>query len=280
MMNNENDYIVDYPLSNDIIFVETFSNIKPLHSLISAILPNLNFNVDDIELSSTTLHSGIDLKSSELDIHFTISNLIDIDLEMQNQRPRYKMERRLLFYLSQILSRSMEKGDNYLGKDCYVICLLNFELFKNDDKCVRTFTLNSEELKIKGASIITIDLTKMNNCDNIKLKKWIELLNSTNLNSFIGVDEGMSEAVDKIRELNNNEETRLRIDRLKRARLHENTEKLLAREEGRTEGLAEGRAEGEKAKAIAIAKKMKQKNISIEEIIEFTGLTVDEVNNL
>ena len=280
MMNNKNDYIVDYPLSNDIIFVETFSNIKPLHSLISAILPNLNFNVDDIELSSTTLHSGIDLKSSELDIHFTISNLIDIDLEMQNQRPRYKMERRLLFYLSQILSRSMEKGDNYLGKDCYVICLLNFELFKNDDKCVRTFTLNSEELKIKGASIITIDLTKMNNCDNIKLKKWIELLNSTNLNSFIGVDEGMSEAVDKIRELNNNEETRLRIDCLKRARLHENTEKLLAREEGRTEGLAEGRAEGEKAKAIAIAKNLKSMNMLASDIASATGLTVEEINNL
>ena len=176
-MNNKNDYIVDYPLSNDIIFVETFSSIKPLYSLISAILPNIKFAIDDIELSNTTIHNGIDLKSSELDIHFSISNHIDIDLEMQNQKPSYRMERRLLFYLSQILSRSMEKGDNYLGKDCYVICLLNFELFKNDTKCVREFKFSSDELIIEGAKVITIDLTKAQNCDNINLKKWLELLN-------------------------------------------------------------------------------------------------------
>ena len=275
-MNNKNDYIVDYPLSNDIIFVETFSNIKPLYSLISAILPNIKFAIDDIELEPTTMHSGIDLKSSKLDIHFTISNQIDIDLEMQNQKPYYKMENRLLFYLSQILNRSIEKGNDYIGKDCYVICLLNFELFKNDTKCVREFKFSSDELIIEGAKVITIDLTKAQNCDNINLKKWLELINSTDLNSFIGVDEGMSEAVNKIRELNNNEETRLKIDRMKRARLHENTEKLIARQEG----LAEGLAQGEKAKAIAIAKNLKGMNMPVIDISNATGLTVEEIKKL
>ena len=36
----------------------------------------------------------------------------------------------------------------------------------------------------------------------------------------------------------------------------------------------------EKNKAIEVAKKMKQKNIPIEEICEITGLTKEEVQNL
>ena len=82
----------------------------------------------------------------------------------------------------------------------------------------------------------------------------------------------MSEAVNKIRELNNNEETRLKIDRMKRARLHENTEKLIARQEGL--------AEGEKAKAIAIAKNLKGMNMPVIDISNATGLTVEEIKKL
>ena len=49
---------------------------------------------------------------------------------------------------------------------------------------------------------------------------------------------------------------------------------------GRTKGLEEGRAEGESSKAKQIAKKMKAKNMPIEEIVELTGLTKEEVEKL
>ena len=49
-------------------------------------------------------------------------------------------------------------------------------------------------------------------------------------------------------------------------------------EKGKVEGIAEGREEGEKAKAIAIAKTMLAKQISIEMIIECTGLTQEEIS--
>ena len=45
-------------------------------------------------------------------------------------------------------------------------------------------------------------------------------------------------------------------------------------------GRVEGRAEGEKSSRVEIAKKMLLKNKSIEEIIEFTGLTIKEVEAL
>lgn len=42
----------------------------------------------------------------------------------------------------------------------------------------------------------------------------------------------------------------------------------------------EGRKEGHKEKILEIAKKMKSRNIPIEEIIELTGLTKEEMENL
>ena len=45
-------------------------------------------------------------------------------------------------------------------------------------------------------------------------------------------------------------------------------------------GRAEGRAEGEFAKALAVAKNMIKRNRPIDEIIEDTGLTREELENL
>lgn len=52
------------------------------------------------------------------------------------------------------------------------------------------------------------------------------------------------------------------------------------RAEGRAEGIAEGRTEGEKRKAAETARKMKSKKYPIEEIIELTGLTAEEIANI
>lgn len=45
-------------------------------------------------------------------------------------------------------------------------------------------------------------------------------------------------------------------------------------------GFTEGLADGEKKKQIEIAKKMKSKNIPIDEISELTGLSKEEIKKL
>ena len=52
------------------------------------------------------------------------------------------------------------------------------------------------------------------------------------------------------------------------------------KEEGREEGKEEGREEGKRQKQIEIAKKMKLKDKPIEEIIDFTGLSKEDIENL
>ena len=51
-------------------------------------------------------------------------------------------------------------------------------------------------------------------------------------------------------------------------------------EKGLLKGRVEGRTEGEASKALDIAKKMLKRNRPINEIIEDTGLSVDEINEL
>ncbi|NLJ10382.1 MAG: hypothetical protein GX438_08595 [Treponema sp.] len=51
-------------------------------------------------------------------------------------------------------------------------------------------------------------------------------------------------------------------------------------QQGLQQGLQKGLLEGEKRKALATARKLKQKGMSIHEIAELTGLSIDEVQKL
>ena len=53
-----------------------------------------------------------------------------------------------------------------------------------------------------------------------------------------------------------------------------------AKADGRKEGLEEGRAEGLAEGILVVALKMKQKGKSIEEIVELTGLSLEEIEQL
>ena len=52
------------------------------------------------------------------------------------------------------------------------------------------------------------------------------------------------------------------------------------RMEGREEGRAEGREEGIKEGVVRNARRMKEKGLSTEDIMEITGLTLEEVHQL
>jgi predicted transposase/invertase (TIGR01784 family) len=73
----------------------------------------------------------------------------------------------------------------------------------------------------------------------------------------------------------------LQIEGSERFMLKLSEEVLLEeREEGRMEGRVEGRTEGSEEKARAIAKNMLKRNRPIDEIVEDTGLTREEILSL
>ena len=58
------------------------------------------------------------------------------------------------------------------------------------------------------------------------------------------------------------------------------TEKKISWKEGHEEGIEEGIEKGREEKAIIMARRMKAKNYPIDEIIELTDLTEEEINQL
>ena len=264
--------IVDYSAVNNLIFLGTFKNPKVLKGLTEAIL-DTNIKIEDIKLMDPNIYQGIELKSSEFDIRYTLlEKETDIILEMQNKKTKYSMEDRLVYYASQHISQSISKGGSFIYKDCCIIALLNFTLYK-DNQCIREFKLKDEfNNEIKKLKLIIIELTKSKYCHKMKLKKWLELIKTNEPYNLKGDDDCMDEAINYIYELNEDELIRERMRIIKNSERHIQTEK----DAYRIEGLKEGKKEG----ILLVAKKMKAMNMSINDIKEATGLSIEEINNI
>ena len=87
-------------------------------------------------------------------------------------------------------------------------------------------------------------------------------------------------AVCKYKQLTADERIRMIAENEEKAWKDRQAEIKYAKEEGKAEGRAEGRAEGIYNQKIEIAKKMLLKNKNIEEIIDFTDLTKEEIEKL
>ena len=86
----------------------------------------------------------------------------------------------------------------------------------------------------------------------------------------------IEEAMQKLEEIQSDEEMMRIIDLRKKAIWDENQAKYTAREEG----LEEGRKEGRKESKLEVAKKMLEEKMDIEIIEKVTGLSKEEIKKL
>ena len=124
-----------------------------------------------------------------------------------------------------------------------------------------------------------LKVNDFNKWSKVPLEQWIYFLNTGNIPAD-ATAPGLGEAREK-----------LRLERMSKSELdayyrHLDNVVILrdnivtARGEGRLEGLAEGRAEGELSKAKEIAKNMKGKGMPIEDIVQWTQLSREEIEKL
>jgi len=94
----------------------------------------------------------------------------------------------------------------------------------------------------------------------------------------------IGKAAVKLRELSADERARDLFERREKARRDIESMvdegKAEGRAEGKAEGRAEGKAEGKYEQMIEIARKLRMRNRPLEEIMEDTGLTREEVETL
>lgn len=254
---------------------------------------------EDIVFINANIINGVEFKTSELDVRFNIVNTndyINADIEFQNH---YKKDffKRLGYYQASQTIQSVKKGNVYDYK-VVIISICDFIVDKKIPyQDFITITQRRDINRLDGIkfdfdTIAIIQLPYINKCDKIRLGKLLEIMKSKNPIELKGDDPLMNNVIDKIYEINADDEVqeliRLRekakidsmmaLDYLKDEAKREGREKGLA--EGRAEGLAEGLAEGKLEEKKNIAKSLKLANVPIDIIASSTGLSKEEIEKL
>lgn len=221
-------------------------------------------------------------------------------IKIQNYRELYYYHQ-MLYGASDILSRYTDEETDY-NKICkiYSINIVYFSMIKSKDYAYHgeiifrglhdsdnflKLSVRQQELFIgKDAGDIFPEyyVLRVNDFDKVAktpLDEWIKFLKTGEIDK-----EATAKGLPEARE-------RLRIDTLpdaeKRAYYRDMEALRYQRsviktgwDEGHTEGFKEGRAEGEKMKAKEVAKRMKEMGLSVKDIIQCTGLTHGEIEEL
>ena len=246
--------------------------------LLNAILKE---KVTDVSLNCNTILEKdlYDDKLGILDIRAKVNNTVDINIEMQLVDEK-NIEKRIVFYLSKMYTQNLKKSHNYseLNK-CISILFIDFELekLKEIPKYLTKWNIREENY---GKIILTevlefyiIDMSKIEKySENKLLDTWVKFISNSGEMNMENADESIKKAKEVLEEISEDEHEQY---------LAHLREKYIFQIQGIEEaGYDKGVAQGSKNEKIEIAKKMKIKNMKIDEISEITGLTKEEIEKL
>jgi len=309
MVNNQTQVL---KMKDDIMFKAFFSKIgneKFLKDLLSAILG------EEIKIKKVIHDARLEQLAKEnkygiLDLEVELENKEIINVEMQ-LRDYHNIEERTTFYASKKISEQLSPHQNYTDiKKVIVIAILNYSFIGLPEYITDTVRVAKEhrdyELNNK-VRYIYIELEKFRNQNpNMKeeLNQWLAFLDMERgdlLEMAMEENKKIKEAVKNYNELTGDEEVKRLAEVRLMAQLEENAALASARAKGEEKGMREGLEKGMKdgiekgmkdgiekgmkdgiekgmkdAK-IETAKKLKKLKIPIEQIMEITGLSEDEI---
>ena len=216
-----------------------------------------------------------------------------IIVEMQNrEHPNFK--ERILYYASEAIARQGEKGAawNYDIKAVYIIAFTNFVLTGYGGQLRIDVGLTDGEGRPFTDKLRLIYLQmpcftkEADKCEN-HFERWIYILKNMEILERMpwAAQNAVFKRLAEVAEVSKlSREERIKYDHaLKRYRDTYNAmtgAEMNGRAEGRAEGLAEGRAEGRAEGILEIARKMKAKGKTVEEIADLTDLSAEEIGEL
>ena len=283
------------------------ANFGVLEGLLTVLLEE-PIKIDQI-LESESNQDYRDSKFNRVDIKAINSKGEIIIVEIQLTRELYYLER-ILFGVSKAITEHITLGSKYdKVKKVYSISILYFDLGRGSDylyhgttQFIGVHTGDKLEVSTKEENVIQmrtpetifpeyylIRVNEFNQVATTPLEEWIEYLKSGSIKEDTKAP-GLCEARRKLQYLAMPEKERHAYDEHINALMIQNdvldTAKMEGRAEGHVEGhaeghaegRAEGRAEGAKEAAIAIARKMKDAGMDVQEILQMTGLTVEEIS--
>ena len=278
--------------TNDFFFKKIFGSAgseKITKSLLEAIL-KIDITAIDLDKNPITEKEVLDDKLGVMDIRLEINGNVDCDVEMEMVN-RGNIEIRLMRYVSKIFIRGLKVGEDYIeAKDSIAILVANFELDKHKEvnKILTEYEMREKDYgnivltdKIKVYILELPKIERMKSEDK-NLNLWIKFIKDLEVKKLADNKEkdekleetikAIQEAKEKYEELCQDEHARY-IAELREKYVEETAS---VRQMGYEEGLETGQ-EKEKKKT---AKIMKDKKYSIDEIMQITELSKEEIEKL
>jgi predicted transposase/invertase (TIGR01784 family) len=294
------------PPSDDRIFKLLMTSPDSKPALIDLISATLRRPVVDVVVRNNELpYEDVNEKAERLDVNCKIDDGSQVDLEMQASRiqedsdgEHKNLKGKSIYYLCDLHSSQPSKGLQRYDKlaQTYQVTFCSYTVFPNLPGYVNSFSMRHDinnELLSNAIHVIYVELSKLGVIiiksvdDMTDMEKWALFLRYANIpeyretvNRIIQSKEALQMAGSLLMSVSKDERERavFRSRRMYQTDMQSNL--ATAEDRGEQRGLQIGLQEGEQRKAFAIARNMFKRNRPIDEIIEDTGLTREEVENL
>lgn len=273
-----------------------------LISFLNSLFVGKKAEILDVEhLNAEHLGDGYGDRRAVFDVYCKTADGGRFIVEMQKAEQEYFKDRSLYYSTFAIREQAVKgKEWDYHLEDVYTIGVLNFT-FPNDEYPADSFRheimlkdVEDNHVFYEKLTFLYLEMPKFNKTEDelvTMFDKWMFVLR--NLSRLLDRPKALQERVFK--KLFEQAEI-AKYTPVERREYEASvkdywdyystmkTANLKGRAEGLAEGLvkgrAEGRAEGEKQKGIDIAKKMKAKGMSLEDIADMTGVSVKDIENM
>ena len=276
-----------YTCRNDRAFKEVF--LKPDNSdLLKALLEFiLKIKIDKLEIKKTELLSGnVNIKDKRVDAIVHTGNK-KIEIEINSQNKDY-LHTRSTAYICNIYQSNASVGDTYNEDTDIIQVNLTWGLGRNNDEMKIYKIMNEKgELYVKNFIIYEINMDYYDkiwyskNEEEIKKNQYMIMLDLDKKElKNMPKDKIVDKYITNVTIVNDNPEFQKYMSEEEDKRKIQNSLLSEAKENGYTSGINDGISKGENKKSIEIAKNMLKKNMSIEDISDITGLSIEEINKL
>ena len=280
------------PFTNDFVFAMVMGDPDICKGIVELLLPNEeigevkiatadNFLPDKAKepevVPQASLDFGKDMRGVRFDAYVKTANEW-IDIEMQTTN-KHDIEKRSRYYQVLMDTDCLEKGSKFKDlKTTYVVFICTFDYFSLDEPMyvVESYIRKNNLHFDDGTSKILLNTKCSPDKVPEKLRAFYAYINDpTKVGSKLieGIDERVKEY--------NTKEWREKFVTLEYMIAEAKEEGL---EQGRTEGIEQGRTEGEASgraeREIEMARAMKNKGYSNDEISELTGLPEEDIEKL
>jgi predicted transposase/invertase (TIGR01784 family) len=246
--------------------------------------------------SSTVLNPELTIedireKAARLDVLCVLDDGTQVNLEMQMCNTSDSIEDRLCFYCSQLYIGQESRGLPYESlKPVYVILISNQTIFDKIDKYLSLIQYRFDDGSIFSSklNILTLELPKLGEPVTITkemdpVQRWglfftsaIQEERKKILEELIETDEGINMAEKLLYEVTQNDYERAAVFEREKILTDYYAGLAYAEQKGEKQGIEQGKQEQKREIALI----MKSKLISLEQISEITGLSIEEIESL